>query len=184
MDIGIEPLQLNQRRCPVCQKTITHTLAGNCKRAHRKNQPCRSCANSFSQGGTGDCFPSAGLRRCASCNEAKPLDDFMWVATKKRYYSHCNPCRLAKLRSYGKNVNRFRKLGIDFSIDQLNEMLDVQKGKCLICERTMGEPCVDHCHTTGNVRGLLCRGCNAAIGSLGDSPELLERAVKYLRGEL
>lgn len=56
-----------------------------------------------------------------------------------------------------------------------------QDGKCLICLRVpVDKLVVDHCHTTGRVRGLLCRKCNAAIGILDDSPELLKRAIRYL----
>ncbi len=41
--------------------------------------------------------------------------------------------------------------------------------------------CLDHDHATGAFRGWLCRVCNAGIGLLGDTPESLERALRYLR---
>jgi hypothetical protein len=40
--------------------------------------------------------------------------------------------------------------------------------------------CVDHCHDTNRVRGLLCNDCNLAIGR-GKTPEILEAAAEYLR---
>ncbi len=40
---------------------------------------------------------------------------------------------------------------------------------------------VDHCHSTGKVRGLLCYSCNIAIGLFKDNTELLEKAIFYLR---
>jgi len=63
-----------------------------------------------------------------------------------------------------------------------------QNDKCLICGQPetatyRGETkilCVDHCHTTGKVRGLLCNRCNKAIGLMEDSKELLQNAVNYL----
>src|SRR5205085_1356767 len=40
---------------------------------------------------------------------------------------------------------------------------------------------LDHCHKTGVIRGALCSRCNTLLGWAGDSPELLEKAAKYLR---
>ena len=39
---------------------------------------------------------------------------------------------------------------------------------------------VDHCHTTGVIRGLLCTNCNRGIGLLGDTKESLQKALNYL----
>jgi hypothetical protein len=39
---------------------------------------------------------------------------------------------------------------------------------------------IDHCHTTGAVRGTLCHQCNTALGNFKDSPELLRRAALYV----
>ncbi len=41
---------------------------------------------------------------------------------------------------------------------------------------------VDHCHTTGKVRGLLCHNCNRALGLLKDSAANLNSAINYLQG--
>lgn len=58
-------------------------------------------------------------------------------------------------------------------------------GKCTICkvlEEDMGHRmCVDHCHETGKVRGLLCKRCNAGLGQFKDNPELLIKAAEYLK---
>ena len=43
---------------------------------------------------------------------------------------------------------------------------------------------MDHDHATGKFRGILCSGCNTAIGQLKDDPKLVERALKYLLGGL
>ncbi len=65
-----------------------------------------------------------------------------------------------------------------------NLMLLKQDGKCAICQLPptdkIGRLCVDHCHDTGFVRGLLCRKCNTGIGQFGDNPDRLAIAVAYL----
>lgn len=71
------------------------------------------------------------------------------------------------------------------------EMLKHYDNKCAICRkeenrksRTPGKICrlaIDHCHTTNDIRGLLCHACNTAIGKFKDSIELLESAIQYLK---
>lgn len=56
-----------------------------------------------------------------------------------------------------------------------------QDHRCRICFKRSTTPlCVDHCHKTKKVRGLLCKKCNFAIGLLDDNTENLKRALKYL----
>ncbi len=64
--------------------------------------------------------------------------------------------------------------------EEFDRRLTAQNGRCAICREEMPDPHVDHCHTTGRVRGLLCRYCNLALGFFRDDPERLSRAVKYL----
>jgi hypothetical protein len=58
-----------------------------------------------------------------------------------------------------------------------------QRGVCAVCQkscRTRKNLCVDHDHTTGYVRGLLCLNCNASAGSADDSPEILRKLADYI----
>jgi hypothetical protein len=75
-----------------------------------------------------------------------------------------------------------REYGV--TTDQYDRLLIEQGGGCAICgvERSHDGRAlaVDHCHSTGRVRGLLCAHCNRAIGLLGDDPERLRRASQYL----
>lgn len=64
--------------------------------------------------------------------------------------------------------------------DQLHGLL-ASGGGCAICGRTDRKLHIDHCHTTGRVRGLLCSGCNTALGKFRDSERILLSAVEYLR---
>lgn len=60
------------------------------------------------------------------------------------------------------------------------EMLKSQNSLCLICEEE--KPLhVDHCHSTGKVRGLLCHSCNNGLGCFKDSSERCLKAADYLR---
>lgn len=74
----------------------------------------------------------------------------------------------------------FRKVyGISWA--DYEAMLERQGGACAICKRTGLTLCVDHCHLTGEVRGLLCIRCNSAIGFCSDDPALLQAAAAYLQ---
>lgn len=73
--------------------------------------------------------------------------------------------------------------------DRYIEMFESQLGLCAICGESQqgvtkdGEArflCVDHCHSSGKVRELLCARCNAGLGQFKDNPELLMNASKYL----
>jgi hypothetical protein len=69
------------------------------------------------------------------------------------------------------------------TVEQKQAMIDGQDGKCAICEsnlETTHNVCVDHCHTTNKVRGILCRKCNLGIGHLNDSIDILKSAQAYL----
>lgn len=87
-----------------------------------------------------------------------------------------------------KNASRkLQRYGIDW--ESYNKMLLKQDNVCAIClkmetkKNQSGKATnlsIDHNHTTGKVRGLLCSNCNFAIGHLDDNPYLCERAMKYL----
>jgi Recombination endonuclease VII len=60
-------------------------------------------------------------------------------------------------------------------------LLKRQGGACAICCKKSTRPlCVDHCHVTRRMRGLLCRTCNLGIGHFNDDPRLLRTALAYL----
>lgn len=59
-------------------------------------------------------------------------------------------------------------------------MIQRQNGRCAICHKLTEKLCVDHCHKTGQVRGMLCNQCNYGIGQLKDSITVLRDAIQYL----
>lgn len=80
-----------------------------------------------------------------------------------------------------KKRSHLKKYGI--TLAEYDAMLKRQGGGCAICgtsENGGRKLSVDHCHTVGTVRGLLCNRCNYALGQFDDRPELLKRAATYL----
>jgi hypothetical protein len=67
------------------------------------------------------------------------------------------------------------------SLSEWDALYLKQDGRCAVCRAEFTErPHTDHNHTTGKVRGLLCRSCNHAIGFMSDQPERLRQAARYL----
>ena len=63
-------------------------------------------------------------------------------------------------------------------------LLDAQNGSCAICNykfgQKIGDMKVDHNHSTGKVRGLLCDLCNRGLGMFRDNQDNLTKAISYL----
>lgn len=85
--------------------------------------------------------------------------------------------------------NRLRKFQI--TLAEFDAMIASQGQRCAICKssspgRKPGQQAngrtwaIDHDHKTGKVRGLLCMGCNAALGHAKDDPALLMAMIEYL----
>lgn len=71
------------------------------------------------------------------------------------------------------------KFGI--GLHQYQLMYEAQDGKCYLCGFPEGRNlAVDHCHSTGDVRRLLCSRCNQALGLFKDNPEVLRKAATYV----
>ena len=76
--------------------------------------------------------------------------------------------------------DRCRARSHGLSLQDYRAMLERQGKVCGIC-KTPGKPlCVDHCHATGKVRGLLCRDCNLGLGNYKDNPVFTRAATAYL----
>lgn len=79
-----------------------------------------------------------------------------------------------------KNRNLLNTYGI--SLDDLERMKSDQGGRCKICNSKPEMLVVDHCHTSGKVRGLLCNNCNFLLGNAKDNQDTLISAIQYLKG--
>ena len=133
------------------------------------------------------------MRQCKTCKELKPITEYSidkrWRNT---YKLDCKSCYNKKKRD---NYNpQKRKLdGIKtlygLSYENLLQMYSDQQGCCSICQTPIsliagktkiGKVHVDHCHSTGKVRGLLCTKCNTLLGMANDSKQILTAAINYL----
>jgi hypothetical protein len=104
---------------------------------------------------------------------------------------HCRRCDLdrkkADYRAHPKKyLDRQRKYAYGITAHEYDSLHAAQGGVCAICglpetRRTKSSLAVDHCHTTGKIRGLLCSMCNPGLGGFKDNPELLLAAVAYLK---
>ena len=67
-------------------------------------------------------------------------------------------------------------------------MFAIQRGCCAICGTHQSEMkirlSVDHDHTTGKIRSLLCKSCNIGLGEFKDRVELLKKAISYLESHV
>lgn len=131
-------------------------------------------------------------------------------ANKDGHTSYCKSCDLEKrslLRNkspekykkamktyYHSNKDKWKNIRLKneygISLNDYNKMFKDQNGLCLICEqpetsidhkyKTRKSLCVDHCHETGKIRGLLCQRCNSGIGQLKHDKKRLSKAIDYL----
>jgi hypothetical protein len=73
----------------------------------------------------------------------------------------------------------------DITLEEYNALLESQNNSCKVCgthakNNLKGKLYVDHCHTTGKVRGMLCMKCNSALGLLNDNKETIQKLLDYL----
>lgn len=138
------------------------------------------------------------MKQCAKCKEIKPLSMF---GTRTKFKdgkrTRCKLCeavdqkeakqkRLAEdyegTRSKERRDNLKRMFGM--SLEEYDIKLQSQQGVCAICGglcKSGKRLAVDHNHTTGKIRDLLCGNCNGGLGKFMDNPELLIKAADYLK---
>lgn len=136
-------------------------------------------------------------RKCCQCKQELELtlDNFPANAYQLEGFScYCHTCHNKNRRKYYKSdIEKSRKsrrkqvFKREYGIthEDYDRMELEQEGKCAICG---GVPVngrgkrlvVDHDHSTGQVRQLLCSACNFGIGNFNDNTELMNKAIQYL----
>ena len=144
-------------------------------------------------------------RICNKCLRDLPLSSFS-INSKGKYgvKSICKVCsngaekvRRSKEKADNPNLVYIKrhtsklKYGYGITPEDYDNLYTLQGGKCAICQvegstyfqthPTQNYFHVDHCHSTKQVRGLLCTNCNSGMGKLQDSEVLLSRALDYLK---
>jgi hypothetical protein len=132
-----------------------------------------------------DCENFTGDKICGACLQVKPKTAFHWQKVGKYLQRDCKDCQRVTGRHY-------RLARYNLTIEDYQRLLEKQGGVCAICG---GPPTpgrnyhVDHDHaccpgdrSCGKcVRGLLCDGCNTALGLFRDRQHVLVRAANYIR---
>jgi len=193
-----------RRYCRVCEKELAHAyyqahpLVGSptiiekfCSRCHiikpagefakhakskdGLNSWCLSCkreSGAFLAARRRDVGFIAAEKLCLSCGITKLSSEFYRHSRDKSGLGDmCKKCKSAKVK--------LQKYGI--TAQDSNAILIIQDGVCAICGTYPDRGLfVDHDHSTGVVRGLLCRACNTGIGSFRDDCSILQSAIAYL----
>ncbi|MGI4873183.1 MAG: endonuclease VII domain-containing protein [Janthinobacterium lividum] len=149
-------------------------------------------------------------KECTKCSLVKPVGEFSKGAAKNSlgwaYRGYCKECGNAQTRAYSKGntekrntrLREYRKANPEkaklydkrgsfkkkygITLDQLEFLKKHNDYKCWICNKPHPKLFMDHCHTTGKVRGMLCPGCNTYLGVIQDSADTAQRLLDYLKG--
>lgn len=145
-------------------------------------------------------------RVCSVCSEFKVWGQFSWKQSKRykeskqihqRKQPKCKMCAQRETTTWRESQTTDRlkdlyyKRTYSLSLKEFNQKFIAQNGQCLLCKRDLSlegnsgnRAVVDHCHTKGTIRGILCNECNRGLGYFKDSIATLLNAAKYLEGTL
>lgn len=117
---------------------------------------------------------------CKDCGFDKPLTEF----PGGKPHSYCKRCnnvrnRASVKRLYGDSRHYHLRERFGLSEVEVDRMIRDQDGVCAICKERPATD-VDHDHSSGRVRGMLCAQCNSGLGALKDDPKLIWAAIDYL----
>lgn len=180
------------KTCSICKETKTnHEFSKDRNTPDYLRDWCRKCGRTRPRK-PGLSVPKDAIpRTCAGCKAAKPASDFYYNWKREEFTARCKPCHSEASKQLYAEKSKFRILQNDayyrkqygITLLEVEEMKQKANNQCQICSvdfDTKNRPRVDHCHSTGRVRGLLCHKCNVALGLLHDSADLLRKAADYV----
>jgi len=114
------------------------------------------------------------MKICSNCGQKLPVTQF-W-RDKSKSDGYCHQCILCAKKYYKQNKRRINQRAFikthGVGLAYKNMLLASQGFECAICGKALkpnsSKVCLDHSHKTGEIRGVLCRQCNAYIGRFGD----------------
>lgn len=136
--------------------------------------------------------------KCYKCGDTDP-EHWSWAKEKRcRFGGTWKPkCQMRKwARKYRENnkdkINKKRKENYHkyrpaiikrvygITEDEYNNKVLEQENKCLVCKKAVHRLYIDHCHSTGKVRGLLCNPCNLFVGAVEKDLDKTRAVLSYL----
>jgi len=123
-----------------------------------------------------------GKIRCSKCKEAKDTDSFrVRTDAPNRLTGRRASCKDCDNKTANDPIRQRSNL-YKITKEKVRELLKTER--CEICNKNLSadiDKCIDHCHNTGKVRGVLCKECNYGLGKFKDNIEVLTLAIKYLQ---
>ena len=137
---------------------------------------------------TKDQFEELRINGNKSCKRYAIKNPDKIYKRNKRYYDNNREREIERAKiKYKENPELSRdkllKRRFGITIKKYDEILKSQKGVCAICKSDCPSGknlAVDHCHKTGQIRGLLCFNCNLGIANLKESKEIFHKAAEYV----
>jgi predicted nucleic acid-binding Zn ribbon protein len=129
----------------------------------------------------GKCFHCGGSapKRKIFCSPLCSTRDRIGADFQLRSCPVCDATVRFTHQKCAETASRARQYGL--TIEQFREMRDKQAGACAICGGLATTLHIDHCHSTGRVRGLLCPMCNTGLGQFQDDVQRMMLAITYLQ---
>jgi hypothetical protein len=185
-------MEKTEKFCPTCEQTKPIGEFGkhsSAKDGYRYQ--CKSCNNAYDQKLYNKDIEKSRARSRKKARKPYSQKNYeynkIWVENNPDKVK-ANKERFVESRDYDEYKKRSHlRYNYDMTLEEYNEMFQSQNGRCAICktDKPLGPKnvkffSIDHCHTTGFVRGLLCSKCNHGLGQFNDNVDLLKEAIAYL----
>ena len=175
------------KKCYKCQKQKKHSnFYKNRAKSDGLQTMCKKCSSKRVRSLYANSIVKVTkkTKKCLLCKKIRRVSRFgRNKLASDGLQSICNPCTNEKARKYAREHHLHTRYGL--TIDDYNKMLSNQKGVCKICKAlpttsSNNKLAVDHCHISGDVRGLLCTRCNVVIGQIENIAHLYDKINDYL----